>query len=239
MPATEIAAKTLRLKFLQDKFTDEAQGVLVGNTTSGEPELWKAQDLTIQGAIVNNGGNAVLEVTNVDTLYLEIRPKEDRDAGYYIQKTTTSLTTGVTLTTFDAGSAQQFSFTITDTELQLLLQSDKSGEFWVVVGVTMDTSGAVVPIGGGLIKLWNPGFNVGTGALGLLNFTGNDSITAGDVAKTITYVGMTATGKVFVQKTSPGPAIDWVEKGTDQFIVHLDAVAPATVTFDYKVEKMS
>lgn len=67
--------------------------------------------------------------------------------------------------------------------------------------------------------------------------SGRDFVTLGGFTKVVSYLGMTTNGRVLAVKTSAGPAIDYIEKGVDQFTVHLvGAAAPANVTFDWFID---
>jgi hypothetical protein len=231
--------RTLRLKFITSD--PVLPGLVLDDDNGKSPSVWRSEDLEINVAVFDaQEPGAPMDLTDFDTLTIELRPEPRRTDGVFWSKTSALVDATLTAAEFTDGSKKHATFDLTDDEMRLDLLTDNTRRFWVVLGGTNTSDDFIFIAAGGPFVVTESGFNSGGTAVALSGDFGTGTVDAGAMSEVVTFVGMTSGGYVNVQKTSEGPAIDRVVYGSGSFEVFLTGPAqPGGVTFKYHVLKVS
>jgi len=153
-----------RIRLQCDAISTDAINCLLRDTT---PKVWCGVDLQIEVGLYWNG-TFVDDLSNIDSLVLEIHTGSDRDSAPLVQETLSSgdLDTGMTEEEWESNASDQAhaTFTIAHGDLALDLSDADNNEldFWLVVhAVTNDGTPRYITWGGTKLTVVEDGAQLG------------------------------------------------------------------------------
>lgn len=121
--------------------------------TADVPRIWRGVDLQIEVALFHDG--VLVDVTNIASLRLRIRPASNRTGADVLDKTVASMA-NITQANWDNNTAQHALFTLTNAEMELDLGGTNEKEFWASFTATL-TSGEKITFGAAKLKILEDG----------------------------------------------------------------------------------
>jgi hypothetical protein len=135
-------------------------GALINTLTEQTPKLWRGALAQFEiGLFV--GTDLATDLSNVESVTLEIRPASDRDGTPLLSKTlaAVSLDTTVNAATWADESKQHALFELSESDTNLAVAAEPSTDYWLVFSAVL--SEGPVTLGGGVITIVEDGAGVG------------------------------------------------------------------------------
>lgn len=201
----------------------------VDANTGQAVQFWRAQDVDVQGAVFDNGEST--DLSNLVSIQLIIQ-KEATSPVPLLVKTVgvMQIIPYITVAGWNAGTAQQFTFSLTAAETDFNLDGQDSSSFWLIIrGLT--ASGRILNYGGGTIRVFNPGNTLPIPMPGVVsshsqtNSSGNSTVTPESLLhkEYITVNGVAGTRNILVQSSGlvPGSVIETVFEFEDPSVADI------------------
>lgn len=121
--------------------------------TADVPRIWRGVDIQIEVALFHVG--VLVDITNISSLRLRLRPADNRTGADVLDKTVTSLA-NISQANWDNNTAQHALFTFTNPEMELNLGGANEKEFWASFTATLAT-GEKITFGAAKLKVLEDG----------------------------------------------------------------------------------
>jgi hypothetical protein len=180
----------------------------VDANTGNLPKWWRAANVSLQCAIFAPDGTAV-DLTAATAVQLVIQPTPS--SSYAVLNKTVlaaAIVKTITVAGWQAGTAQQFTFPLTNAETDFDLGGADSAQFWLSIRV-WTSSTAYATYGAGYVEVFNPGLILPIVTPGLVSYhttanaTGNSTITPTSLVHTeqLTFTGTASVRNIILDPT--------------------------------------
>lgn len=185
--------------------------------TGNLPKWWRAANVSLQCAIFAPDGTAV-DLTAATAVQLIIQPTPS--SSYALLNKTVlaaAIIKTITVAGWQAGTAQQFTFSLTNAETDFDLGGAESAQFWLSIRVYTSPT-AFATYGAGYVEVFNPGLILPIVTPGLVSYhttansSGNSTITPTSLVHTeqLTLTGGATVRNIILDPTglTKGTSVD-------------------------------
>jgi hypothetical protein len=116
-------------------------------TTSAEPQAWWSCDLQIAAALFSDGGDTILDVSDLTSATLTLKDPTNMDGSPLFQQTIAAFDDTTTAANFDAGTNQHMLFTIPAASLSFTLTNGNPPQRLVQMSIELITTGGKTGVG--------------------------------------------------------------------------------------------